>query len=787
MKVLDRKLFRELWRLRGQMITIGLVVAAGVMTVVTLRGTYESLATALDRYYHDYRFADVFVSLERAPEAIVPRMERIPGVASVETRVALVVNLDVPGLAESAVGQVLSIPGRPEASLNDIHILRGRYPDRARPDEVLVSESFAVANTLGPGAVIGAVINGRWRSLEIVGIAISPDYIGEIAPGSIFPDDRRFGILRMTRESLAAAAGMEGAFNEVTLKLAPGASEDAVIAELDRVLAPYGGLGAYGRDRHQSHETVISELDQNRVLGTVIPAIFLGVAAFLLNIVLSRMVGTQRDQIAVLKAFGYTNLAVGRHYLRFALAAVVAGSLFGTAVGVWFGHLLTDLYGQFFRFPDLEYQVSWGLVALAAGISVAAAGFGALGAVRRAVRLPPAEAMRPEPPARFRPGPIERMGLGAWLSASGRMIVRNVERQPLRSLMSALGVAFSVAILVVSIFFIDAIGSMVDVQFRQIQREDLSVTFTQPRSEAVRHELASLEGVTGVELFRTVPVRLVNGHRERTTGLSGLEPAPVLRRVVDQNRGELRVPPEGMLLSATLARVLEVGVGDSVTVRVLEGRRQERRILVVGTVDEMFGTAAYMDQAALHRLLGESPVASGAYLHVDPARLGALNDRLKRLPLVASVYSPAVLREAFEEQLSENLLISVTFLVVLASILSIGVIYNGARIALSERARELASLRVLGFTRREVSVLLLGEQGAITLIAIPLGWAIGVGMGQAVLTVFESEQYRIPLVISLRTYLFSAAVTLVAALMAGLVVRRRIHRLDLIEVLKTRE
>jgi putative ABC transport system permease protein len=404
MKVLDRKLFRELWRLRGQMITIGLVVAAGVMTVVTLRGTYESLATALDRYYHDYRFADVFVSLERAPEAIVPRMERIPGVASVETRVALVVNLDVPGLAESAVGQVLSIPGRPEVTLNDIHILRGRYPDRARPDEVLVSESFAVANTLGPGAVIGAVINGRWRSLEIVGIAISPDYIGEIAPGSIFPDDRRFGILRMTRESLAAAAGMEGAFNEVTLKLAPGASEDAVIAELDRVLAPYGGLGAYGRDRHQSHETVISELDQNRVLGTVIPAIFLGVAAFLLNIVLSRMVGTQRDQIAVLKAFGYTNLAVGRHYLRFALAAVVAGSLFGTAVGVWFGHLLTDLYGQFFRFPDLEYQVSWGLVALAAGISVAAAGFGALGAVRRAVRLPPAEAMRPEPPARFPAG-----------------------------------------------------------------------------------------------------------------------------------------------------------------------------------------------------------------------------------------------------------------------------------------------------------------------------------------------------------------------------------------------
>jgi putative ABC transport system permease protein len=787
MKALDRKLARELWRLRGQMLSIALVVAAGVMTVVTMRGTYESLASALDRFYRDYRFADVFVSLSRAPEGVAERVERIPGVAAVQTRVGLVVNLDVPGLAEPAVGQVLSIPRSPAPTLNDIHVLRGRYPDAARPDEVLISESFAVANGLEPGAELGAVINGRWRRLTVAGIAISPDFIGEIAPGTIFPDDRRFGILRMNRDALAAAAGMEGAFNELSLTLAPGAREAEVIARLDRLLEPYGGRGAYGRATHQSHEAVIGELEQNRVTGTAIPAIFLGVAAFLLNIVLSRLVGTQRDQIAVLKAFGYSNLDVGRHYLRFALAAVVAGALLGAGVGVWLGRGLTEMYGQFFRFPDLEYRVSWPLIAIAAGISVAAAAVGALGAVRRAVRLPPAEAMRPESPARFRPGPIEKLGLGRMLSASGRMIVRNVERQPVRSLLSALGVAFSVAILVVSMFFFDAVQFMIDVQFRQIQREDLSVFFAAPRTVAVRHDLRNLDGVTHVETFRTVPVRLSHGHVERSTAIFGVQGDATLRRLVDQNRGPIAVPPQGVVLNSKLAEILGVRTGDTLAVRMLEGARRERRAVVTATVEEMFGISAYMDYGALHRLLGEAPAVSGAYLAVDAARLDALNEELKRLPAVAGVNSPAALRRAFEEQLSENLLISITFLLVLAGILAMGVIYNGARIALSERARELASLRVLGFTRREVTVLLLGEQAAITALAIPLGWVIGFGFGILILGTMDMERYRIPLVISERTYLYSALVAAAAALLAGLAVRRRIHRLDLIAVLKTRE
>jgi putative ABC transport system permease protein len=786
-RALDRKLLRESWQLRGQLLSIAVVVACGVMTLVTMRGTYESLAASLERYYASHAFADVFVELERAPQSLASRVATLPGVAAVDTRVTRVVSLDVPGLGEPAVGMLVSLPEPGARALNEVHLVHGRGPDPGAADEVLVSESFFVANGLALGDTLGAVVAGRWRRLAIVGVAISPDYIGEVAPGAVFPDDRRFGVLRLPRAVLAPALGLDGAFNELSLRLAPGASDAAVVAALDRVLEPYGGRGAYGRARHPSHEAVAGELEQNRVFGTLLPGIFLLVAAFLLSVVMRRLVGTQRAEIAVLKAFGYGTIQVARHYLRFALLPVVGGTLAGTALGVWLGGLLTALYGRYFRFPDLAYEVSWGLVALAAGVGAAAAAVGALGAVRAAAGLPPAEAMRPEAPARFRAGPAERLGLGRRLNASGRLILRNVERRPLRAIASVLGVASAVAILVVGMFFHGALDHMLDVQFRRIQREDLAVGFDAPRPLSVRRSLEGMEGVQHVEAVRTVPVRLRSGHLQRTTVLTGVPPDATLRRVLDVRGRPVAVPVHGLLLNRTLAERLRVGVGDTLRVEVLQGERVQRAVPVAAIVDEMFGTAAYLDFDALHRLLGEGPAVSGAYLRIDPPHLAAVTDRLKRAPAVASAYSPAALRASFEAQMAETLLVSVAFLTLLASVLAVGVVYNGARIALAERGRELASLRVLGFTRREVAGLLLGEQTVLTLLAVPVGWAIGYGFVLLTLAAFTTERFRVPLVVTQQTYLVAAGITLVAAVAAGIAVRRRLDRMDLIGVLKTRE
>jgi putative ABC transport system permease protein len=782
---LDRKLLRELWQLRGQLLSIALVVASGVMTVVALRGTYDSLASALERYYRVHRFADVFVSLERAPEPLARRVEALSGVAEVHTRVRQLVTLDVPGLDEPAMGLLLSIPSPPGPTLNDLYLLSGRLP--AAADEVLVSQSFFGANALELGSSLGALIEGRWWQLRVVGVALSPDYIGEVPPGGIFPDDRRFGILRMNRDVLGPASGMEGAFNDLSLTLAPGANQEAVIAALDALLLPYGGQGAYGRDEHLSHATIETELNQNRLTGTIIPAVFLGVAAFLLNVVLGRLVGTQRNEIAVLKAFGYTDLQVGRHYLRFALAATLGGGLLGVVLGAWAGGGLVQVYGRYFRFPDLEYQIRWPLLVFALGVSVGAAVLGARAAVRRAVKLAPAEAMRPEAPAHFRPGPIEKLGLGRLLSASGRLIVRNVERQPLRSATFVLGVALAEVLVLAGMAFYDSVDRMKWVQFDRAQREDLAVAFTYPRPARVADELRGLPGVYGAELYRSVAARISHGHRRQAVALTGMSHDAALRRIVDRHGAWHPVPPQGLLLDAHLARTLGVRPGDTVEVSVLEGERPTRSMVVAGTVDELFGKGVYLDLAVLRALLREDALANGAWLAVEKTRLPEVMDLLKRLPGVGGVYAPEVVRQNFEKQLAESLLVSIGFLVVLACVLTAGIVYNGARIALAERSRELASLRVLGFTRKEISVLLLGEQGLLTVLAIPLGWGLGLALLAAMMPAFSSDQIRIPMVVSQRTLLVCTGVILVAALLAGLSVHRRLKHLDLVEVLKTRE
>ncbi len=783
---LDLKLVRDAWRAWGQVISIALVVACGVMTVVTMRSNYESLRVSLESFYERGRFADVFVSLVRAPEPVSARVGAVTGVAAVETRVAFAVSLNVPGLVEPATGRLVSVPAG-GSEVNRVHLVAGRAPERGRSGEVIASNAFATANDLVPGDTLGAVINGRWETLRIVGIGMSPEFVYEVAPGQLFPDSRRFGVLWMEREALAAATAMEGAFNELNLILERGASESAVIGEIDRILDPYGSLGAYGRDEQVSNRIMVDELESIRVSGTVMPAIFLGVAAFLLHIVLSRMVRTQREQIAILKAFGYTDFEIGQHFLRFALVAVALGVLVGAPLGAWLGRLLVGVYESYFQFPELIFRVSWPLLIIAVLVSASAAAMGAVSAVRAALRLPPAEAMRPEAPARFRPGILERVGLGRLFTPAGRMVLRNLERQPARTSLSAIAIALSVAILLIGSFMFDSVRFMADLQYRTVQREDLTILFTSPRAGSVARDLAAVDGVSRVETFRSVPARLRSGHRSRQVAVTGLGRVDELRSIVDAEGRRHRVPEAGLLVSQALADLIGVGAGDTIRMEVLEGRQPAREVVVAGVVDELFGLGAYMRIEELNGLMREGPTASGAFLLVDDDRRSEVYGQLERMPAITGVASRDNMLENFEVQLEQSLLISMSMLIFFAGVIAVGVIYNGARIALSERGRELASLRVLGFTRQEIAVILFGEQAVVTLIGIPLGFLVGYLLASALVTAFATEAYRIPLVVAPSTYAFSALVAVAAAIFAGLLVRRRLNRLDLIAVLKTRE
>jgi putative ABC transport system permease protein len=789
-KALDRKLLRDLRRMWSQALTIALVVASGIGGFLTSLSAVDSLAMARDRFYADGRFADVFASAKRVPDALIARLRELPGVADAQPTLEQIVRVERAGLSDPIIGQLIGVDRQVPARMNLLTLASGRPlpgTGQARTDgsiDALVSVGFAKAHGLQPGSRLSAIINGKRRDLVVAGTAMTPEFIFAGLWG--MPDTRGFGVFWVDRDALEAAFGMQGAFNRVALKLAPGASERAVIDQLTRVLARYGSYEAYGRDEQVSHAMLDNEIKEQRILGTVLPVIFLGVAAFLLNVVVARLVSTQREQIAALKALGYDNTSIGVHYLKFVLLIVAFGLVLGVVVGGWLGAMLTGLYAEFFQFPSFEHSIAPALMLTGTAIAVATACAGTLNAIIATVRLPPAEAMRPPAPASYRRTLMERLGVER-MGAALRMIVRNMERRPLRTALSVGGIAAAVAIVVMGNFFRDAIDNIVDTQFNLGLRGDLSVWTTEPVDNRTALELRRLPGVLQVESTRFVPVTLVHGHRRERGMIRGYAPRPELYRVIDVEQRETLLEGRGLVLTDRLAAKLGLRVGDPVQVQVMTGKRRTLTMPVGAIVREMMGLNVYLERPALNRLLGDGDIADGFVLSVERGAESAVLRAIRKLPRAAGAWSKATMLRNMEEISARNIRIMSTILTVFASVIAVGVVYNSARIALSERRRELASLRVLGFTRAEVSTLLLGELAIAVLLALPLGMLLGWGLTTLITELLKSDQFLFPAVIRARTYALAALCVLAAAVVSALVVRRNIDRLDMVEALKTRE
>ena len=793
MLALHRKLLRDLRAMWSQALTIALVVASGIGGFVTTLSAVDSLALARDRFYQQGRFADVFASVKRAPWSAAQGLLALPGVADAQPRVESVVRLQVEGSTDPILAQLIGLDRRHPPRLNLV-TLRGRpagegavSPGPALADGALpvwVSEAFATARGLQPGARFSALMNGKRRTLVMTGVALAPDFIFAGLFG--MPDQRGFGVLWIDGEALSAAYDMDGAFNRVALRLAPGADERAVIDGVQRQLARYGGREAQGRTDQTSHAMLDNEIKEQHVMGSVLPVIFLGVAAFLLNVVISRLVATQREQIAALKALGYDNRTIAAHYLQLVMVIVSAGCLLGLAVGDQLGRMLTGLYAEFFRFPTFEHRIAPWLVAVSVGATLVTAVAGTLGAIAHTVRLQPAEAMRPPAPGHYRRTLVERLGIGG-LGTTARMILRQMERRPLRSALSVGGVAAAVAIVIMGNFFRDAIEFIVHSQFEVTMRSDVSVWMAEAVPDRARHELAQLPGVTAVESSRYMPVTLVHGHRRERSVLRGQAPGGGLQRVMDLAGHEVRLAGDGVVLTDRLADKLGLRVGDFVQAEVLEGDARTLSLRVDATVSEMMGLNAYMDRRALNRALGEDDLATGYGLSVERGREPELLVATSALPRVAGAFSKATLLRNMNEISARNVRIMSTVLTMFAAVIAVGVVYNNVRIALAERTWELASLRVLGFTRGEVSALLLGEMAISIAIALPLGMLLGWGLVNGVVGLLKSDQFHFPVVILPRTYAWAALCVLAAGIGSALVVRRRVDRLDMVAALKTRE
>lgn len=785
--VLAIKLRRELWQMRGQVLAIALVIAGGVAVCVMSLVNYSSLNATRSEYYDQYRFADVFAGLKRAPEHVAKRIKSLPGVETADARVEGWAKLEVPGFDDPVTGQLLSLPPSGQPLVNQVFVREGRLPVGERRREVAVIGSFADAHGLAPGDRIGAIINGRRQLLTISGIVESPEFIYVIPPGGMLPDYERYGVLWMNREALAAAMDMKGAFNSLVLTVKSGYPAASVIDALDRLLDRYGATGAYAREDQFSHRFLTDELRQLKTMATVFPLIFMSVAMFLLNVVITRLISTQRDIIAVLKAFGYGNRDIAAHYSQLVLLIAVIGLAIGLALGLWLGQGLAEMYMQYYRFPGLLFRINPGWIALITAITLVVAWLGGWAAIRRAAALPPAEAMRPEGPATYRVSWAEHVLSGIGFSQPSRMIVRQTMRRPLRTFLSMLGVAMATGIIMVGNFQFDSVTLMVHTQFARVQQQDVTVAFIDPVNSAALFGLQRQPGIRYVEGRRMVPARLINEQLEWRTGIAGIPEGARLQHVIDANLKSVELPARGLLLTDFLAQKMAVSPGDVVKVEILEGDRRILSVPVAGVTSEFLGVGAYMSLEGLNRALGEGPVINQVVMNVDPRYADRIYNDLRETPKVLGIAIRQAMLDSFYETLAKTFLTFTFFSSLLGGVIAFGVIYNTVRISLAEKGRELASLRVLGYTHNEIAHILLGEMAILLLLGIPMGWLIGNGLAMLLITAMQTELYRVPLIVTSQTLGVSAATVVVSAVASGAIAWWRLKKLDLVAVLKTRE
>lgn len=783
--VLTTKAIRDVISMRGQLLAIILLVAAGSATFVMMRSMHESLVESLDDYYRTTRYPDLFIDVKQASNTLLEKIKELPGVRDVESRIRQRVSIDIPGLEEVASAEVVSLP-QSDASLSALHVEQGSLPDEQAEDQVVVYAPFAEANDLSIGDSITVLLNGRRIRLRIAATAISPEFIIIMSPGTLMLDNRRNGVLWMRPDVLAQRFNMVGGWNSALVQLREEVDPTSTKRAIDAIVSPQGAYGVSSRNEQLSHRFITDEIRQNEVSALIIPSIIYGVAIFLLNVSINRLVTTQRSIIAILRAFGYSQGVIAAHYVAMAMLIVSLGTSVGIAIGYLGGVRLAEWYMEFYRFPRLVFTVPLAVSAWAVGLALVSALLGAVSAVRSVILLTPADAMRPAAPRQFKPGIVTKVTSRCNLQPATRLMLQNIDRRIGRSALIVLMIALATSIIVLSRYMNDAMDTMMSVEFNRALLADATLSFGKAVPRAAAQELEHLPGITGVEPFRMYGVDVL-GPREvyRTTIASRLKGSNMMRVTDEYGRVE-PIPANGVIMTEYLARRLHISIGDTIRLKVLEGASDTITTTLTGTTHESLGSQCYASAQTLAGLRREEPLSNGAFIDTERDAVADVQSMLKQRPLVIGVLLRSVAIESFTDVYGTNVLVVASYLLVLACLVSLGVLINNARIVIAERSAELATLRIQGFTVAEITKLVLGEQVITTTLAIPAGLLIGAYTCYVVTGTVEADVLRLPFVISRYTLLVTIAVILAVSFAVACRIYMMLRDLDLIAVLKER-
>lgn len=787
MNILFRNLLRDIKKSKGQFLSILIIVILGVTFYTGINSMFRNLSNSSIKYYQEYKLADIWVDLYKAPTGAKEKIESLSYVNESTGRIVNDASINISG--ENGTVRLITLPDTKKGIVNDIVIKAGRYFSEGDSNQCLVDQDFFKANNLELGDYIYPIINGNKVKLKVVAVVKSPEFVYTLKDSSeLMPDNKKFGIVYIKQSFGEAIFDFKGYINNISIKLTNGSNTEAAKDDIKKALKNYGVKNVIDRDEQTSTMMLTEEIKKLQSMGGTFPIIFFMVASVIIYIMMGRMVENQRVQIGVLKALGFTNMQVLSYYMCYSALIAITGSLIGSIFGTYMGVGLTKLINQYFNLPLEGARIYGELVLPASILTLFFCLFAGYHSCKVVFKIMPSEAMREKSPDSGKKIIIEKWKI-VWKNIGHlwKIILRNLFRYKRRAILTSLGIIFSSAILLVALSMEDSINFMISQQYGNIQDYDIKVNLSKLVSVEELNKIKSIPHVVALEPVLETGVEITNGWRSKDVGFTALTKEPQMYKVEDKNNKPINLPDGGILISEKLANTLGVETNDRVNIKFFYPGKEKKEVTVKGIVVQYLGLSTYTSMDNLNSLLGEGMVANSAVLKLDNRNYeNEVKSKLRDMAAVNSVESKTDALNALLKNMGATKS-SIGVMIILSAILLIAVVYNIATINIFERQRELATLKVLGFKNSEIKKLIFNENYLITIFGITIGLPMGKFLGASMMSASSTDSYSFPYVIEFRTYILTIVLTIAFTVLTNFILMKKIKSIDMIEVLKNRE
>lgn len=783
MKKLDTRLIRSIKKSKGQFISITVVIILALTIYASLSMVADNLNNSIIRYYEITNFGDLFIEVSRIPKGAIDKLTSIEGVAMAQGRVSADVPLRVEDPTEKVNVRVVSLP-KEDIRINDLYVLDGENM-RDNPKTTAVIQQFFHGRGMKIGERIVPYIGGTEYPLEVVGAVGSPEYIYLMEnEQSLLPAPEKFGIIYVTEDFAQSSLGYQGSYNEIMISLEDKYLNriDSISDEIEDQLSQYGVRRITKRDNQLSHSIMMQEVESLELMSSTITFTFLLVAALIINIMLSRIVKRDRISIGVMKGLGYTNMDILIHYTKYSITIGLVGSILGIIFSIPLSMLMTNMFIVYMNIPSFEMKVYYIYFVYGIILTTIFCILSGLIGARRVLKILPAESMRPEAPKSGKRIWLERFKF-IWnrISFSWKLVIRNISRTKKRAMFLVLGIALTYGITIIPLFMNTIWDSLFYIQYEEFQTMDYNIDFSKPMNKNVLREIYQMVDVDHIEPKAEIPLELSRGWKKKSVSVIAVDKDTIMYNFKDSSGKDIKLTDNGIYLSEILAKVLDVKVGDEISIKNFMPDKEDKTARVNGIVQQYLGSNAYVDMEMMHKILDEKDVITGVLINSEDEVVAKLKD----VKNIRQIQSTQDMKDSLLEYM-DMIIASMGVMLLFGGVLGFAIVYNITAVSINERIMEFSSLRVMGFNKKQIYRMITRENGIMAILGIILGIPLGYGICNALVSAVSTEIYSIPAILTPGTYVISGFATLIYVGIAQLATIRKIHNLNLLDALKNR-